>query len=322
MKTTTVLEPRFSALNLSAPLRTCALASLLLFGAHTAAAQTTNYNFTSADGLWGVPSNWDQNAVPNDITNTASYINSGTAATVNGSYSTGYVYIGSSGSLTISGSGASLNIGNLGANQNGMSIAGGGGQVIVEDGATLSATGSVYLGGTASPTSPTHPRITVTNATVNFGTLAFYGPDDNVQAEVVLNEGAHFHVTFTGSSNSNDTTLIFNGGASGFGQFTGNNFYADRVSNLAINAGSYTGEGTFTLIDISNNWYNEFNTISFNGTAYTLGTDVDYNGYTWNIDRSGTDLVMSVTVPESSTFASLLGLSALLSVWALRRKKA
>jgi len=298
-----------------------ALAGLFALSAHTALAQT-NYDFIGVDGVWSDASNWDPNGVPNDINNTKSYINSGQSVTVDGNYSTGFVFVGGSGVLTVSGAGNSLSIGNAGGNNpTGFSIAGHGGQVIVENGATLNVTGETYLGGDVTPGAPSHPRITVTNATANFGTLAFYGPDTNVQGELVLNEGADVHINFTGSSNSKQTTLIFNGGASGFGQATGD-VDAARIYGLAINPGSWTGEGTFTLIDDALDA--TFTTITFNGSAYVLGDDVTYGGYNWNVTQTGTtdgDLILNVSViPEARSLASLLGLTALLTIVARRRK--
>lgn len=301
-------------------LRYITLTSLFAFGAQYTNAQTT-YDSQSGTVDWGTATSWSPEGIPNNITDTKVNVNSGSTVNVSGSYSTGYIFVGSSGVLNISGSGASISIGNQGGSpsSSAMSISGNGGQIIVEDGATLTAQGGVYLG-SGAPGSVSHPRINVTNATVDFGTFAFYGANANVQAEIVLNEGASFHWGFTGSSSSSNTTLIFNGGATGFGQAIVGNLYGSRLGNLAINPGSYVGENTFTLLDVTT-WSSDFNTISFNGSAYTLGSDVDYNGYTWNIDRSGNDLVMStVAVPEMSTTASVLGLFTLLSVVIWRKK--
>lgn len=321
MKNTSLSHRPALSLKIDRRLRIGALASILSFGAYQASAQT-NYLFQAADGNWNTPANWDQNAVPNDISNTTAQVGSGMTATINGgeTYSTGFLYVGSSGVLNITGSGSTLNLGNLGSSTSSLNIAAGGGQVHVTNGATLTATGYLRLGNGVSA-AVAHPSLTITKATVNVQTTAFGGSSTDVQPELIINEGGLFIANFTGSvAATNNTTLIFNGGVSGFGQAQIKTMYGSRIGNLAINSGSYVGEGTFTLLD-SDNWVDDFTTISFNASAYTLGTEIQYNGYKWNIDRVGNNLMLTTTlIPEASTTVVMMGAVALLiGAWIRRR---
>lgn len=253
-----------------------------------------------------MPTNWSTGTVPNDTNDSNVTIGSGKTANVNdGKFSAGYIYVGSSGVLILSGSGNGLTIGNT-VNTSGASLAlaGNGGQTFIQNSAVLSASGRLLLGDAVTPAGVTHPRLTITNATVNFSSLQFLGGNANVQPELILNEGATLTLDGVTTGSSYGGTLIFNGGITGFGKLNIGTFDATKVVNLQINPSLYTGTGTFTLINATT-WTGNFSSITFNDSTYIFGTDIGVGNNTWNISRSGSNLVLNV-VPEPGMLGCLI----------------
>jgi hypothetical protein len=269
----------------------------------------TQYNFNVSEGNWGTATNWSPEGVPNDVSTTTVVVGSGHTANVDGAYSTGFLSVGSSGVVNLAGSGNSLHLGALGSSGQSLQISGGGGQFTVENGASLT-TDSLVIIGSGTQSVVRHPRLTITNASATLNRIQFSGSNDNVQAELVLTQGALLTINSVATGSSTASTLIFNAGDSGFGQMIVNNsFEANKVVNLAVNIATFGDIGTYTLID-ADTWSGAFTTITLNGDAYTLGTDVEYNGLTWNMNLIGNDLVLAA-IPEARSSAALLAIGSL-----------
>ncbi len=260
--------------------RLLALAGLLLFV--SASPAQTLYTLSSS-GNWGTDTNWSPVGVPNNIENTTVTVGSSRTVNINDSYATGYAFIGSGSSLNITGAGSSLALGNKGSSSISAQVSG---NLTVSSGASLTSISNVLVnvGG----------NFTVTNATVSLQSF-------RVSGVVNINEGAAVS-GFVGSGGGGvGSSLVFNGGTTGFGSLTTTGFSADRVGTLSINPSAYTGTGSFTLIDATS-WSSSFSGVLFNGNAYTLGEDVVLGDKTWNIYQSGNDLLLTV-VPEPGTLS-------------------
>lgn len=280
-----------------------AFAGVFLFGA--AASAQTLYTL-SASGNWGNSTIWSPVGVPNNIGNTTVTIGSSRTATVDGAYSTGYAFVGAGSSLNITGSGNSLALGNLGSSSISAQISG---NATVSSGGGLTSTNLILVNAGG--------RLTVENASVSLNSF-------RVSGTVTLNEGAALS-GFVGSSGGGvGSSLVFNGGASGFGELTTTTFDATRAGTLSINSGTFAGIGSFTLIDATSWGATAFSAVLFNSNSYTLGQDVVLGDKTWNVSKSGNDLLLNVTaIPEPGTFALLLGAVALgIAGKRVRRSKA
>lgn len=259
------------------------------------------YTYTTSGALksgdWSVSAAWStpgDGSVPNDIANSKVSILSGSTVTISSaeSYSTGYVGFGSTGALYVAGTGANLVLGKLGGSGNTSLQTGTGSVVSIANGATVSASGMLSNSG----------QFSITKASATFSSVQF-GSTGTLQ--VVLNEGARLTLSSI-TSGSGAGTLVFNGGASGFGGLTISAFRAGAglIPSLALTSGSYvysgSGTDTFTLISATS-WAGSFTGITLNGSAYTLGTDVSMTGNgVWNINQVGTNLILTV-VPEPET---------------------
>ncbi len=300
-------------------LRISLLCTVLLNGVLCSQAATV-YNYLPASGSWGTAANWNTGSYPNDTNDSNVTIGSGKTVNVNdGSFSAGYIFVGSSGVLTASGAGHGLTIGNtVGGSGQSMALSGNGGRFTISDGAVVQGAGTLIVGDSSTPGSVTHPRLEITKASATFSTLQFIGGNSNVQDQVVLNEGASLTLSSITTGSAQGGYLIFNGGASGFGSLAIGTFAANKVVNLQINSGSYLGNGSFTLIDATS-WSGAFSSILFDGSAYTFGTDVTVGDRTWNINRVGSDLVLNV-VPEPATWC-LLGSGMFAVLYGVRRRR-
>lgn len=257
-----------------------AMAGVLLFV--SAASAQTLYTLSSS-GNWGTATNWSPVGVPNDIENTTVTVSSSRTATVDGSYATGYIFVGAGSAVNITGVGNSLALGNKGSSSSSAQISG---NITVSSGGNLTSTSLVILNSGSI--------LSVTNSTVALSSF-------RVNGVVNINEGASLS-GFVGSSGGGvGSSVVFNGGTTGFGSLTTTGFSADRVGTLSINSGAFTGVGSFTLIDATS-WSSSFSGVLFNGNAYTLGQDVVLGDKTWNVVQSGNDLLLTV-IPEPGTLA-------------------
>jgi len=300
------------------PFSTSLLVTVLLIRASSLDAATV-YTYTPSSGSWGTAANWNTESYPDDTDDSNVTIGSGKNVAINdGSFSAGYIFVGSSGILTASGSGNGLTIGaTVNASGNSMVLSGNGGILNVSDNAFVQGFGRLLIGDTTTPGSVTHPTLEITNATVSFSSIQFAGGNANVQGQIVLNGGAELTLANFTSGAAHGGSLVFNGDSLGFGSLSIGTLEAGKVVNLLINPGSYTGLGSFTLIDATS-WSGSFSSIVFNGSEYTFGTDVVIGEQTWNIDRSGNDLILNV-IPEPAV-GWLLGISTvvLLGRWGRR----
>lgn len=272
----------------------------------TSASAQVQYTYTTSGALksgdWSVATAWStpgDGSVPNDIANSKVVILSGSTVTISSaeSYATGYVGFGSGGALYVTGTGASLSLGKLGGSNNTSLQTGLNSIVSISNGATLTASGLLSNSG----------QFSITNASATFSSVQF-GASGTQQ--LILNEGGHLTLSTITSGSSTAGALLFNGGASGFGDISIAAMRAGStlIPSLALNSGSYlysgSGTDTFTLISAST-WTGNFTSITLNGSAYTLGTDVSIAGNgTWNINQVGTNLILTV-VPEPLTAALL-----------------
>lgn len=280
--------------------------TLAFLTAMSASAQV-QYTYTTSGALkagdWSVAAAWStpgDGSVPNDIANSKVSILSGSAVTISSgeSYATGYVGFGSGGALYVTGTGANLTLGKLGGSgitsiQTGINSI-----VSVSNGATLTASGMLSNSG----------QFSITNASATFSSVQFGGTGTQ---QVLLNEGAHLTLSSVTSGSSTAGALLFNGGATGFGDLTISAMRAGSglIPTLALTSGSYlysgSGTETFTLISSASAWTGSFTSITLNGSAYTLGTDVSITGNgIWNINQVGNNLILTV-VPEPATAALL-----------------
>lgn len=265
--------------------RLLAMAGLLLFV--SAASAQTLYTLSSS-GNWGTDTNWSPVGIPNDIENTTVTVSSSRTVTIDGSYATGYAFIGAGAAINITGAGNSLALGNKGSSSVSAQISG---NLTVSSGGNLTSSSIVIINAGSN--------FSITNATVSLQSI-------RVNGVVSINEGAAVS-GFVGSGGGGvGSSLVFNGGTSGFGSLTTTGFNADRVGTLSINSGTFAGTGSFTLIDATSWGASAFSSVLFNGNAYTLGADVVLGDKTWNIYKSGNDLLLTV-VPEPGTFALLAG---------------
>jgi hypothetical protein len=263
------------------------------------ASAQVQYTYTTSGTLktgdWSVAAAWStpgDGSVPNDVANSKVSILSGSTVTVSAgeSYATGYIGFGSGGTLYVTGTGAKLTLGKLGSSGTNSMQTGASSVVSITSGATITASGILSNSG----------KFSITNASVTFSSVQF---GSSGTQQVVLNEGARLTLSSITTGSSTAGALVFNGGTSGFGELAiaamraGSNL----VPTLSINSGSYhysgSGTDTFTLISATS-WTGSFTSITFNGSSYTLGTDVSIDGNEiWNISRVGNSLVLTV-VPE------------------------
>lgn len=293
------------------------LCGILATGVSASPALFADTTYTSAaNGDWSASSTWTGGQVPNDRADALVSITNN--VTVTGSFEAKRLTV--QGQLGISGAGNGLTLGSDG-NGIGLRIQGWGSYVVsVSDGASLVSSGDLYLGeGTPSGSLRT-PTLELTNATASFNRLRFNNGNATVSPKIILNEGAQLTASSVLAASNGGGTLVFNGGATGFGSLELVTMTANYIPKLEINSGAFVGTGNFTLIDAAN-WSASFDSILLNGGAYTLGTSVLIGEHNWSVDLLGTNLVLQVqAIPETSTTVIAIS-AAVLAVVFVRRSR-
>ncbi len=160
----------------------------------------------------------------------------------------------------------------------------GSGTLDLSGASSIAVTGNVTIGSATQALGT--GNVNITGSAVNFSSLA----------ALTVNQFANFNYTFD-SIGISDYTV---GGVATF----------NTNSHITVNAGAFTGAGTFTLIDAA----------SFVGTPIiTLNGFAEGSSYNWNT-TTGLFTVNVTAVPEPSTWA-LLGLGAVAVGFAAYRKR-
>lgn len=298
-------------------------AAALLSGSLTAQAATINWDGDAGDGLWRSPTNWSTDTVPVLNGTDDAFLNA--SAVYDAQVPTGSDFFLNGGStLTVQNGGAwsqtngiawiQAGGGNLVIDAGGSFDTGTAGNMIRDDGTSITVNGSFTYGAGNFIFDPTSTGAFSVGSNATFSVSSEFQP----LADFTFNNG----VTYTGGSvlasnnvaivtvNGANLSLVDNGPSiAGLFAFDGINNYIDFTTNGGIvQVSNVDGGATEVENAINNGLYRYEGAIDPTNISYT-----DLGG--------GNFQITAVTVPEPATYALLLGM-ATLGALALRRKRA